>query len=87
MEYFAAFVAFDVGFNNQVESGQRSFHVQTEVAGSKDRYVRTVVTEQGRLLFNERSPYPDDSDPARFRAAVEAYHKRVVAMVEQGEIE
>lgn len=83
----ASFVAFDVGFNNQVERGQRSFHVQTEVAGSRERYVRTMVTEQGRLLFNERQPYPDDSDPVGFRATVEAYHKQVVTKVEQGEIE
>ncbi len=86
MGYSETFLAGEVGFNKQVDRGERSFHVQTEVAGRKDRYVRTTVLEGGTLLFSERQPYPDESDLGRFRAAVQAHHKRVVEMVERDEI-
>lgn len=76
-----------MGYNSDVQHGDRRFHVQTEVVGRESINVRTTVLAGGVVLASESQPCPmDGGDPAVARAFVEAVHREAVGRVERGEL-
>lgn len=72
-----------IGFNDSVESGKRSFHVQTEVLVRDGVAIRTTVLEAGAVRFAEsRRLATDPEDLGRFSAEVEAQHRHFLHELE-----
>lgn len=68
-----------VGFNESVQVGGRSLHVQTEVLTRSGIVIRTTVLEGGVAKLAEHTPCPDNvSDLGAFVALVESQHKQLV---------
>ncbi len=77
----------DIGLNDCVKIGRRSYHVQTEVCGRGELTIRTTVLESGRVRCAVREPYPGHlTDPQGARAFVDAQHKHVLNLVRRGEM-
>ena len=79
--------ATDFGLNDCIKLGRRSYHIQTEVCGRGELTIRTTVIESGRVHCAVREPYPGHlTDPQGARAFVDAQHKHVLNMVQNGEM-
>ncbi len=72
-----------IGFNQQVDVGNRSYHVQTEVVGSKQLSVRTTVLEGGVVCDRFSQPLASD-EYAAAQTAAEQQHRTVVDRVAHG---
>lgn len=71
-----------IGFNDPVESGGKTLHVQTEVLTRNGIVIRTTVLDGGIATFAESRPCPPDiADLAALIALVESQHKRHVEQV------
>jgi len=50
------------GLNDSIRCMGRELHVQTEDLGGRDRFIRTQVFCEGRVLLTARIEYPDPTE-------------------------
>ena len=71
------------GFNTDVQTGERVFHVQTEDRGPGSPVIDTVVYQNGRVVLRRSSNYAhfaasDEFDPDDLRERVVEQHRCVI---------
>ena len=80
------------GFNTDVRTGERVFHVQTEDRGPAHFAIDTAVYLTGRVVLRRSTDYTEfetspDFTPDSLRRRVEDQHRRVVEELRAGALD
>ncbi len=75
-----------IGFNTEVQQGERSLHVQTEIIARGGTKIRTTVTHRGAILHVSSSPFELERSLDDCRRIAQTVHARIVERVTLGEI-
>jgi len=75
----------EIGFNDVVSAGDRSFDIQTQVSGDDSgAAVRLKVFESGRIVVSRSFPVELGDDPeARVRSLADRIHREAVSSVKR----
>ena len=80
-----------VGFNTEIESGGRVYHIQTSDKGSKNSLIETLIYMGGEILATRRTPYADlikrGYDEKKIIKLMEMQHRRAIFQVKKGTLE
>jgi hypothetical protein len=81
----------NLGFNTEIQIGEQTCHVQTEVHGPAHPVIDTVVCVRGRVLHRRSQSYRDVAglpgfDEDSLRPRVEAQHRAVLEGLRAGSI-
>jgi hypothetical protein len=77
-----------IGFNESVDSGTRSLHIQTEVAVREQVLIRTMVLEGGIVRLVDRHPCPPElTELEQIRAYAQSRHEQHVDAARRGLVE
>ncbi|MCB0276675.1 MAG: hypothetical protein KDI06_17795 [Calditrichaeota bacterium] len=76
----------DIGFNDNLTTGAREFHIQTATLVDEG-IIRTEVFEKGRVLFVENFPYErregkDSGAEGRLRRLVDGFHQTMIEEID-----
>ena len=76
----------EIGFNNEVQQGPRSLHVQTEVVIRGQTILRTTVLHRGAIVHVSSYPFDLKRPLEECRRIARTFHERIVDRVASGEI-
>lgn len=78
------------GFNTDVRSGDKVFHVQTEDKGAQKPVIVSLIYQKGMILDSYRTPYDAFQKSPRFseillRQILECQHRQLVLAIKNGQ--
>jgi hypothetical protein len=80
-----------LGFNTEIESGGRVYHIQTSDKGSKNPVIETLIYQGGEILATRRTPYGDlikrGYEEKKVIKLMEVQHRRSIFQVKKGTLE
>ena len=77
----------NLGHNDRIEVGQRSFDIQTEILERGSLQVRTTVLEAGKVVHTTSAPLSQSAaDVESAAATVSAQHQAIIEATRQGKI-
>ncbi len=73
------------GYNTDVKSGNKVFHVQTEDRGDRNPVIDSVIYVKGRIVDRRRTPYvPGENTPEHLQEMVKQQHRELVDSIRNG---
>jgi hypothetical protein len=77
-----------IGYNDSVEVGQRTLHVQTEVMVKGGVMIRTMILEGGVVRAVDRHPCPPElTELEEIRAYASSRHRQQIEAAQQGAVD